>query len=132
MPKKILRLWMRDGEAEWSYERGYPHYDATATAFRTVRVLNQAYYTFLLVCAALYLWQFMRRPERLCSWIMSGWVLVAYFTAISMVFSGQSRFHFALMPWIAMYAAGALVRLLVGTEATLVSPPSAAPAQQPP
>jgi hypothetical protein len=31
--------------------------------------------------------------------------VVGYFTAVCMVFSGQSRFHFALMPSVALYAA---------------------------
>jgi len=32
------------------------------------------------------------------------------------VFSGQSRFHFPLMPWVAMYAAWAITQWGLGSE----------------
>jgi hypothetical protein len=38
-------------------------------------------------------------------------LLLLYFTAISLVFSGQSRYHAPLMPFVIGYAAWTLARL---------------------
>ncbi len=32
MPKKLMRLWLPDGEAEWFYQRGFTHYDFPCAA----------------------------------------------------------------------------------------------------
>ncbi len=109
MPLKFFRLWAPDGEAEWFYQAGYDRYDRNAVLFRSVRGLNQLLYVLLVLLALpalALLW-----PRARASVPQLGWVLIAYFTAISLVFSGQSRFHFALMPWIAMYAAWTVVHL---------------------
>jgi 4-amino-4-deoxy-L-arabinose transferase-like glycosyltransferase len=104
IPLKIWRLWSGDGEAEWLYQAGYAGYQAHAGLFRAVRIANQIYYVVLLALAALAVPQMWRRRRSLpvCCW--SGWAVALYFTVISAVFSGQSRFHFALMPFMALYA----------------------------
>jgi hypothetical protein len=66
----------------------------------------------LLGLAAAALPRMWRQRRSLPAWCWSGWAAVGYFTAISAVFSGQSRFHFALMPFIALYAAFTLSRLI--------------------
>lgn len=42
-----------------------------------------------------------------------GLLIILYFTGISLLFFGTSRFHFPLIPWFAMYAAISVERLLV-------------------
>jgi 4-amino-4-deoxy-L-arabinose transferase-like glycosyltransferase len=105
IPKKIWRLWVPDGESEWSYQAGFRRYEDFRLAFRIVRGLNQLYYTCLIVLFLLSIWYFIRRGRPLETYEVTGYALVVYFTLISLVFSGQSRFHYPLMPWIAMYAA---------------------------
>lgn len=105
IPAKIWFLWSGDGEAEWFYQRGYAEYGTYALLFRGVRVLNQAVYLLLLVLAAASLPPLLRQRRLLSTWCFSGWALIGYFTVISIVFSGQSRFHLALMPFIGLYAA---------------------------
>jgi hypothetical protein len=112
MPKKLLRLWAPDGEAEWFYQRGFVQYDANALLFRAVRVLNQAYYFAILLLAAPSVWLLFRRCAKVSPWSITGLGLCVYFSLISLVFSGQSRFHFGLMPFVAMYAAWTLCRVL--------------------
>ncbi|MBV8649904.1 MAG: glycosyl transferase, partial [Alphaproteobacteria bacterium] len=109
LPKKLFRLWIPDGESEWYYQRGYADYDAHVLAFRTVRVLNQVYYFALLLLALPWLW---RHSGEMSPWATAGLSLVVCFSLISMVFSGQSRFHACLMPFVAMYSAWTLVRIL--------------------
>jgi hypothetical protein len=105
IPLKVWGLWIGDGEAEWMYQRGYPGYDSHVLAFRAVRVLNQVCYWAVLLLALASLRPMLRRSQSLSPWCFTGWALFGYFTAISVVFSGQSRFHFALMPFVALYAA---------------------------
>jgi hypothetical protein len=105
MPKKLARLWLWDGESEWMFQRGYAAYEAQRQLFRGARLLNQAYYLAML---------------GLFVWAARGWwppaspralvvpALVAYFTLLSLVFSGQSRYHAPLMPFVAAGAAWAL------------------------
>ncbi len=108
MPKKLIRLWLPDGESEWALQLGYAGYEAHRTPIRVLRYLNQAYYFLLLggMLVALRRWVDWRRPETLVVPL-----LCVYFSAISMVFSGQSRYHAPLMPFIIAYAACAMTRL---------------------
>jgi hypothetical protein len=112
MPKKLVRLWVPDGEAEWFYQRGFEHYDANVLLFRAVRVLNQAYYFVILLLALPSVWLLLRKRDTARPWATAGVGLCAYFSLISLVFSGQSRLHFSLMPFIAIYAAWTLVRYI--------------------
>ena len=109
IPLKVLRLWTGDGEAEWMYQRGYAGYDSHVVAFRAFRVLNQACYWLVLLLAAASSRPMLRRSRSLSPWCFTGWALFGYITAISIVFSGQSRFHFALMPFVALYASWRLM-----------------------
>ena len=106
VPLKVWRLWAPDGEGVWWYQAGYRNYDASARIFRVLRVLNQAYYAALLGAFALAL-LLIRRLRVTSAWPYSifPYVFALYVTAISIVFSGQSRFHFPVMPWIMMVAA---------------------------
>jgi hypothetical protein len=105
LPQKIWRLWAPDGESEWAYQLGYKYYDQYIVTFRVVRGFNQIYYLSLIVLLALSIVSFFHQRGTLPAYVGTGYLLAIYFTGISMVFSGQSRFHFPLMPWIAMYAA---------------------------
>ena len=105
VPKKVWRLWAPDGEAEWCYQAGFNDYDKYWVLFRLARGLNQSYYTCLIVAFLISTIFFVRQRATLSPYAVTGYALAVYFTAISIVFSGQSRFHFPLMPWLAMYAA---------------------------
>ena len=106
VPLKIWHLWSKDGEAEWAFQAGYAQYDQNWYLFRFVRWVNQIYYT-LLVAGLLLSVIFVRKRthEVAWPWILFGYVFVVYLTVISIVFSGQPRFHFPTMLWIIMYAA---------------------------
>ncbi len=105
LPRKIWRLWAPDGEAEWAYQSGFSNYDNHRLLFRLARVLNQAYYTLLitigLMAAPLFL--FRRVNRHISPWSLFGFALALYTSAISLLFSGQSRFHFPVMPFVTMY-----------------------------
>jgi hypothetical protein len=103
MPKKFLRFWGMDGEGEWGYQAGTPWYDQNALWFRSVRVINQAYYFLLLAGFAIAIWKLLHTPAK--PKLYYGLAIAVYFTLISLVFSGQSRYHFPVMPFVIAYAA---------------------------
>lgn len=109
LPKKLVRLWLPDGEAEWFYQLGFARYAAYALLFRVIRVLNQAVYFAIWILAIPAGWLLLNRRIKAFPWLTVGPGLCVYFSLITLVFSGQSRFHFCLMPVIAMYAAWSLV-----------------------
>jgi hypothetical protein len=117
VPKKVWHLWARDGESEWAYQYGYSAYDKYWMIFRAVRVLNQAYYFGLMLLFALSLWICVRERQWPGAKFATGYVLVVFTTAISVIFSGQSRFRFPVMPFVAMYAAWSVLHLAVRARA---------------
>jgi uncharacterized membrane protein YhaH (DUF805 family) len=103
IPLKIWTLWAKDGEAEWAYQGGYDDYYRYQTAFRAVRIANQAYYVALVglfIASVALVWRRLDAQQR--PWAMFAYVFALYLTAISTVFSGQPRFHFPVMPWVIM------------------------------
>ncbi|SFW29904.1 Dolichyl-phosphate-mannose-protein mannosyltransferase [Nitrosovibrio sp. Nv17] len=112
IPLKMWHLWAKDGEAEWAYQAGYPHYPRHQSLFRSIRWANQVLYALMLVGSLVTLVLLSRGKHDVAwPWVSIGYCLMAYLTLISVVFSGQSRFHFPAMPWIIMYAAWAAVVL---------------------
>jgi hypothetical protein len=93
IPRKVWRLWAPDGEAEWAYKAGFDNYDAYWFIFRAVRTINQVYYACLIILFIFSSFYLPYRRRRLSPYAATGQILAAYFTAISIVFSGQSRFH---------------------------------------
>jgi hypothetical protein len=102
MPKKIFRLWVPDGESEYIFQAGYADYESHRLAFRSVRVLNQVFYWLVLFSGFVGIARAFhaREPQ---TFILP--LMIVFFTAISMVFSGQSRYHPPLMPFLMGYAA---------------------------
>lgn len=106
LPKKLFKMWMGDGEAEWGYQRGFAQYDRYAMVFRSVRIVNQMFYVALMLAALPACWWLLRgRAGPVTRWAHTGIALFAYLSVLTLVFSGQSRFHFNLMPFMAIYAA---------------------------
>ena len=113
MPRKIWHLWAKDGEIEWGYQSDYPKYEQYRVIFRSVRWANQIFYSLLLI-GSLGAVVLLIKNGRNVAWppVLIGYCLIIYLTLISIVFSGQSRFHFPAMPWIIMYASWAAITFL--------------------
>lgn len=107
MPKKAFRLWAPDGESEWTFQAGYAGYEDQKVWFRSMRVMNQLLYMALLGAGAFGMVKCLR-PRDPATLVVP--MLLLFFTALSMVFSGQSRYHAPLMPFVIAYAAWAFVR----------------------
>jgi hypothetical protein len=105
--KKIFQLWGPDGEGEWGYQVT-PFYRDHQAWFRGIRIVNQVFYVTMLLmflAATRTLWLVRAKPVAYI-----GIAVVAIVTVTSVVFSGQSRYHFPAMPFILAYAAWFLVR----------------------
>lgn len=126
MPVKFFKLWGPDGEAMWSYEKGAASYPAHAGFYTAVRWANQAWYWMLLglfaVAAVVQLRRRWRAGTGLFDWWLLPYGIAAYPTAICLVFSGQTRFHYPAMPFIAISAAWLLADWLVRHRAPVVEP----------
>jgi hypothetical protein len=118
IPRKVWRLWGPDGESEWAYQAGFKNYNHYWVIFRAIRIFNQLYYSVIMILFGLSFVHFAKRYREFPAYTATGYILVAYFTAISIIFSGQSRFHFVLMPWVAIHAAWTVIRWLREAQAT--------------
>ena len=109
MPQKAFRLWGADGEAQWAYETGWAAYADHAGAMRALRLANQAYYfgllALFLIAGGIMLKRRLGAGEPVFDWWLLPYGIAAYPTAIAVVFSGQSRFHYPVMPFVCMAAA---------------------------
>lgn len=116
MPMKLVRLWGPDGEGQWAYETGSPAWKAAPWAFTLLRAANQLWYFALLGLFALaaVLMVRHRRAEgtRVIDWWLLPYGIALYPSAIAMVFSGQSRFHYPVMPFVCMAAGWVLAEWL--------------------
>lgn len=113
IPLKVWHLWAKNGEAEWAYQAGYQYYQQYRHVFRTIRWVNQIFFALLLVGSFAAVFILINNRDKVAwPWVLIGYSLMIYLTLISIVFSGQSRFHFPAMPWIIMYAAWALAMFL--------------------
>ncbi|WP_408590071.1 ArnT family glycosyltransferase [Novosphingobium sp.] len=114
MPRKAFRLWGPDGEGMWAWESGSPAFAAVPWAFKVLRVANQAFYIVLLGLFALAAWVQARARwlarQRLIDWWLLPFGIALYPTAICVIFSGQSRFHYPVMPFVCLTAGWLLLR----------------------
>ena len=106
MPVKFTRLWLPDGESLWAYETGAPIWSQAKRAFIGLRIFNQLWYFGLLALGAIagfvMLWQRWRQRQPILDWWLIPYVMAFHATAICLIFSGQSRYHYPVMPWLCM------------------------------
>lgn len=116
-PRKLMRLWLPDGEAEWAYQGGAADYSRFEIAYRSVRYANQGYYMLLmlafLVAFPVLIVHRRRDGQRWIGWWLLPYGVALYPTLICVIFSGQSRFHYPVMPFVCM-AAGWLAVTALG------------------
>jgi 4-amino-4-deoxy-L-arabinose transferase-like glycosyltransferase len=108
--RKIYLLWHKDSDAFWSVKHGRPHMEGPLTA---AQWLNQLFYTLVLAlaafCAVVAAGAMLRRREALAPLALL-FCMPVFVTLLAFVFSGQIRYHFPAMPFLAIAAAWTLVR----------------------
>jgi len=125
IPKKVFRLWAPDGESEWEDQRGFTPYNEYQLLFRVVRAINQIYYVGLIL-GFLYGGFLLasgraRVGDARLGWWLLPYAMALYPTMVAMLFSGQSRFHFPVMPFIAMVCGWLIVHAASHREPSSVA-----------
>jgi len=124
--KKMALLWRKDSDAFWALDGTYP---AWRPAWTAAQVIDQLYYLLLLALAAWPLFVGARAVLRR-DWAHAPLALLGcmpvFVTLTAFGFTGQIRYHFPAMPFVAAAAGIALAeawRRRQGRSAAL-SPPS--------
>lgn len=109
--KKMALLWRKDTDAFWSLDQSYPRLHGVWIA---AQALDQGYYLLLLALALWPLWlgvravarrDFTRAPLALLG------CMPAFATLTAFGFTGQIRYHYPAMPFIAAAAGWTLAEL---------------------
>ena len=115
LPLKSFWLWGPDGESEWWFQAGFKDYDRHVLLFRVLRYLNQVYYMCLMIGFFLAGRQLLNRERTIfhagIDWWALPYAIAFYTTLIALVFSGQSRYHYPIMPFVIMCCGWLLVTL---------------------
>jgi 4-amino-4-deoxy-L-arabinose transferase-like glycosyltransferase len=132
-PRKLMRLWLPDGEAEWAYQAAAPSYARFELLYRAVRIANQAYYALLMLgfAVAFVVMTVRRRSDRQrwVDWWLLPWGVAAYPSLIALVFSGQSRFHYPVMPFVCLACGWLLCEALTARASRHAQAPAYQPAR---
>lgn len=110
--RKAVLLWRKDSDAFWGLKYSYPQWERPLTALQW---LNQAYYMLLLglalpcfFAAARALFAGGARAQPLALLLCAP----LFVTMLAFVFTGQVRYHYPAMPFIAVAAGWTLARLV--------------------
>ncbi len=110
-PLKIWHLWGPDGDGQWAYETGSRAYAAAPRVFLALRAFNQLWYWLLLLAFVAAPFRLVSRARRI-DWYLVPYAVALFPTAIAVVFSGQSRFHYPAMPFVCVMAGWLLADLI--------------------
>jgi 4-amino-4-deoxy-L-arabinose transferase-like glycosyltransferase len=117
-PRKLWYLYGRDTKGIYWNEEGIKSTTGTVgkVLLRVVGGLAQPYYMVIGIAFLISLLILIRKNKtRIWPLPSLGLWVVLYFTFISLLTFGNSRFHFPIMPWIVMYV-GALAEVLTESE----------------
>jgi 4-amino-4-deoxy-L-arabinose transferase-like glycosyltransferase len=116
-PLKIWRQWAVDGETELAYITGFAQFDRYVAIFTTLHWINRIYYVLMIAGCAGGLVALWRQRVPLTTAVLAGPAMAIFTTLLAMAFSGQSRYHHYLMPWVGIYAAWFIVGYLPSRKA---------------
>jgi 4-amino-4-deoxy-L-arabinose transferase-like glycosyltransferase len=108
LPDKLFAFVAADVDG-FGWNQGAVTRFRDAPIWTPFRVVSQLYYLAIGALAIACLWHHRKNPEPAAR---AGLVVILYFGAICLVFTGGARFHFPVVPWLAAYAGGLLAGLL--------------------
>jgi 4-amino-4-deoxy-L-arabinose transferase-like glycosyltransferase len=114
---RAVLLWWSDRDVTWwATEQFVPHHrdkDMGDAARRWLQGWTNGFYTIAMAAAGWGLWNWRRRLAAWRAWL---WLpaIVAYFTAVHMVFEAQGKYHYMLVGLLMMASALAMVRPPMG------------------
>jgi 4-amino-4-deoxy-L-arabinose transferase-like glycosyltransferase len=108
MPMKVIKLWIKDTDAFWSYDKSYPDSGAIV---RAAQIVNQVFYTCLLgmalVSAVVALRAIFTREDEMTLGLL--FCMPVFVSLLAAIFTGQIRYHFPAMPYILVASAWMVV-----------------------
>jgi hypothetical protein len=106
LPRKLAGMYLLETQAVTSLFQGERH--ASDSIRHALYGVSQLAWMLvaLLVLARVHSWRDGHQHPRAAQW--TGWLLVAYFTAICLVFHGEDRYRLPVLPWFLIEAAVAL------------------------
>jgi hypothetical protein len=109
IPLKFWHLYKSDVEGVALNRQGYAGQGRIPAIMLTAfGIWAQIYYMAIVLGLAYLLIRYRVASGRWSSFPLLGLWMALYFTAVSLLYFGNPRFHFAVMPWVAMYLAGVL------------------------
>ncbi len=112
LPRKFWYLYRADTEGFSLNGVGLP--EGNEGGRRTIfilKIIAQLWYVMLGAACIGYAAMIFRRESGSVRWPGLGLIVMLYFTAISLIFFGDGRFHFPALPWAVMYAAACITML---------------------
>jgi hypothetical protein len=107
LPLKFWHLYKSDLEGVMLNRQGYDgNGRIPGIALTAFSIWAQIYYMAMMLGLAFLLVRYRIVSRGWPSFPLLGVWIILYFTAVSLVYFGNPRFHFAVMPWVAMYLAG--------------------------
>lgn len=102
-PKKFFYLFSSDVEGISFNQAAMPQPLGTGIriTFLALKIFAQVYYTLIMILFITSIPTILRSKERRY-WV--GFTLTLYFIFVYLIFFGSPRFHFPLIPWIAIYS----------------------------
>jgi 4-amino-4-deoxy-L-arabinose transferase-like glycosyltransferase len=117
--KKMFFIYSRDNSAiNWTFRGVEFRYSRHINL--AVNIINQGYYTIVLMLFILYLIAEFKNFRQLFLIENSGLLIVFYFSAIYFVFFGDDRFHIPFIPFMAMYASVVLEKVIFRYRVALI------------
>jgi 4-amino-4-deoxy-L-arabinose transferase-like glycosyltransferase len=109
MPKKVIKLWIKDTDGFWSFDHSYPQSTAIV---RFAQYVNQTFYTLVLAlalaCAIVALRSMLMRREDTIRLALL-FCMPVFVSLLAAAFTGQIRYHFPAMPFLLVAAAWTLI-----------------------
>jgi len=110
LPKKVYHLFAKDVEGFYWNREGFPNASAGQLKFfKAMSYIAQGFYVLLGLAFA---WAVVRTKWKAHlfsssgeAWLFHAPLVICYFTLITMVFFGSSRFHIPMLPFIWIFVA---------------------------
>jgi hypothetical protein len=109
LPRKLGAMYLLETQAVSSNFQG--EHPASDGARHVLYAISQAAWVVvaLLVIGRIVSWRHGDARPRAAQWC--GWLLVAYFTAVCLVFHGEDRYRLPILPWLLIEAAVVCIAL---------------------
>ena len=112
MPRKVFKLWLKDTDGFWSFNRQYTD---SGKVIKALQIVNQLFYMVIILLAFASLFIVTRaviQKDEPKSRMGLLFCMPIFVSLLAAVFTGQIRYHHAAMPYLIVLACYASLKLL--------------------